>query len=103
MFHVGPLGPENGPKRPVLGGRGGKSNRRLRRTEISVVLPLGIIQIDEKRPRFGPFFAENQFSPADELVLMGLVVRKSHFDVTACAAARRLDDTCDDDNASYIC
>ena len=56
----------------------------------SVGSPLGIIQIDEKRPRFGPFFAENQFSPANEAVLMGLVVRKCHFDVTACAEARRL-------------
>ena len=37
-----------------------------------------------------PIFAENQFSPADEAVLMGLVVRKCHFDVTACAEARRL-------------
>ena len=27
---------------------------------------------------------------ADEFVLMGLVVRKCHFDVTACAEARRL-------------
>ena len=39
----------------------------------------------------GPFFAENQFSPADEFVLVGQVVRKCHFDVTACAEARRLD------------
>ena len=38
-----------------------------------------------------PIFAENQFSPADEAMLMGLVVRKCHFDVTACAEARRLD------------
>ena len=60
-------------------------------TKISVVLPLGIIRIDEKTARYGPFFAENQFSPADEFVLMGLVVRKCHFDVTACAEARRLD------------
>ena len=59
--------------------------------EISVVLPLGIIRIDEKTARYGPFFAENQFSPADEFVLVGLVVRKCHFDVTACAEARRLD------------
>ena len=27
-------------------------------------------------PRYGPFFGKNQFSPADEAVLMGLVVRK---------------------------
>ena len=53
--------------------------------EMSVVLPLGIIRIDEKMARYGPFFAENQFSPADEFVLVGLVVRKCHFDVTACA------------------
>ena len=39
---------------------------------------------------YGPFFAENQFSPANEFVLVGLVVRKCHFDVTACAEARRL-------------
>ena len=44
-----------------------------------------------KTARYGPFFAENQFSPADEFVLVGLVVRKCHFDVTACAEARRLD------------
>ena len=43
-----------------------------------------------KTGRYGPFFAENQFLPADESVLMGLVVRKYHFDVTACAEARRL-------------
>ena len=59
-------------------------------TEILVVLPLGIIRIDEKTARYGPFFAENQFSPADEFVLVGLVVRKCHFDVTACAEARQL-------------
>ena len=60
-------------------------------TEISLVLPLGIVRIDEKTARYGPFFAENQFSPADEFVLVGLVVRKCHFDVTACAEARRLE------------
>ena len=60
-------------------------------TKISVVLPLGIIRIDERTVRYGPFFGENQFSPADEFVLVGLVVRKCHFDVTACAEARRLD------------
>ena len=37
-----------------------------------------------------PFFAEKPFSPADELVFMGLVARSCHFDVTACAEARRL-------------
>ena len=54
-------------------------------------LPLEIIRIDGKTALYGPFFAENQFSPADEFVLMGLVVWKCHFDVTACAEARRLD------------
>ena len=49
-----------------------------------------------KRPGYDPFFAENPFSPADELVFMGLVVRKCHFDVTACAEARRLE------NPSFI-
>ena len=44
-----------------------------------------------KRPGYDPFFAENPFSPADELVFMGLVARSCHFDVTACAEARRLD------------
>jgi len=44
-----------------------------------------------KRPGYDPFFAENPFSPADEFVFMGLVVRSCHFDVTACAEARRLD------------
>ena len=48
-----------------------------------LVLPLGIVRIDEKTARYGPFFAKNQFSPADEFVLVGLVVRKCHFDVTA--------------------
>ena len=47
-----------------------------------------IIRIDGKPARYSPFFADNQFSPADEAVLMGLVVRKCHFDVTACAEAR---------------
>ena len=43
-----------------------------------------------KRPGYDQFFAENPFSPADELVFMGLVARSCHFDVTACAEARRL-------------
>ena len=44
-------------------------------TEISVVLTLGIIRIDEeKKARNGPFFAENQFSLANEAMFMGLVV-----------------------------
>ena len=38
-----------------------------------------------KRPDYDPFFAEKPFSPADELVFMGLVARSCHFDVTACA------------------
>ena len=40
-----------------------------------------------KRPGYDSFFAENPFSPADELVFMGLVARSCHFDVTACAEA----------------
>ena len=36
-----------------------------------------------KRPGYDPFFAKNPFSPADELVFMGLVARSCHFDVTA--------------------
>ena len=90
MFHFGPLGPKNGPFRATSG-----KNRidGCDGTEISVVLPLGIIRIDEKTARYGPFFAENQFSPADEFVLVGLVVRKCHFDVTACAEARRLENS----------
>ena len=54
-----------------------------------------------KRPGYDPFFAGNPFSPADEFVFMGLVVRSCHFDVTACAEARRLDNDHDhyyDDN-----
>ena len=43
-----------------------------------------------KRPGYDPIFAENPFSPADELVFMELVARSCHFDVTACAEARRL-------------
>merc|ERR1712055_1204390 len=82
-----PWGPKNGPFRAT----GGKNRiDGCDGTEISVVLPLGIIRIDKKTARYGPFFAENQFSPADEFVLVGLVVRKCHFDVTACAKARRL-------------
>ena len=46
-----------------------------------------------KRPGYDPFFAENPFSPADEFVFMGLVVRSCHLDVTACAEARRLDNS----------
>ena len=52
--------------------------------------PLESSGLMHKRPGYGPFFAENPFSPANEFVLMGLVVRKCHFDVTACAEARRL-------------
>ena len=44
-----------------------------------------------KRPGYDPFFAKNPFSPADEFVFTGLVVRSCHFDVTACAEARRLE------------
>ena len=44
----------------------------------------------QKRPGYDSFFAENPFSSADELVFMGLVARSCHFDVTACAEARRL-------------
>ena len=52
--------------------------------------PLEFFGSIHKRPSYGPFFAENPFSPTNELVLMGLVVRKCHFDVTACGEARQL-------------
>jgi len=52
--------------------------------------PLEFFGSIHKRPGYGPFFAENPFSPANEFVLMGLVVRKCHFDVTACGEARQL-------------
>ena len=52
--------------------------------------PMASSGLMHERPGYGPFFAENPFSPANEFVLMGLVVRKCHFDVTACAEARRL-------------
>ena len=55
--------------------------------------PLESSGLMKKQSRYGPFFGENQFSPADEAVLMGLVVRKCHFHVTACAEAHRLDNT----------
>ena len=35
--------------------------------------PLESSGLMKKRPRYGPFFGENQFSPADEAVLMRLV------------------------------
>ena len=53
--------------------------------------PLEFFGLIHKRPGYDPFFAENPFSPADEFVFMGLVVRSCHFDVTACAEARRLE------------
>ena len=53
--------------------------------------PLELFGLIHKRPGYDPFFAENPFSPADEFVFMGLVARSCHFDVTACAEARRLD------------
>ena len=53
--------------------------------------PLELFGLIHKRPGHDPFFAKNQFSPADEFVFMGLVVRSCHFDVTACAKARRLE------------
>ena len=52
--------------------------------------PLELFGLIHKRPGHDPFFAENQFSPADEFVFMGVVVRSCHFDVTACAEAGRL-------------
>ena len=90
MFHFGPWGPKNGRNGPIRATGGKNRIDGCDGTEISLVLPLGIVRIDEKTARYGPFFAENQFSPADEFVLVGLVVRKCHFDVTACAEARRL-------------
>ena len=53
--------------------------------------PLELFGLIHKQPGHNLFFAENQFSLADEFVFMGLVVRSCHFDVTACAKARRLD------------
>ena len=53
--------------------------------------PLEFFGLIHKRPGYDPFFAEKPFSPADEFVFMGLVVRSCHFDVTACAEARRLE------------
>ena len=88
---MAPWGPKNGQNGPFRATGGKNRIDGCDGTEISVVLPLGIIRIDEKTARYGPFFAENQFSPADEFVLVGLVVRKCHFDVTACAEARRLE------------
>ena len=87
---MAPWGPKNGRNGPFRATGGKNRIDGCDGTEISVVLPLGIIRIDEKTARYGPFFAENQFSPADEFVLVGLVVRKCHFDVTACAEARQL-------------
>ena len=58
---------------------------------------------------YGPFFGKNQFSPSDEAVLMGLVVRKCHFDVNVYpAGARRLGvyislTVVDDDDDDLIC
>ena len=52
--------------------------------------PLEFFGLIHKRPGYDPFFAENPFSPADEFVFMGLVVRSCHFNVTACAEAHRL-------------
>ena len=52
--------------------------------------PLEFFGLIHKRPGYDPFFAENPFSPADELVFMGLMVRSCHINVTACAEARRL-------------
>ncbi len=53
--------------------------------------PLELFGLIHKRPGHDLFFAKNQFSPTDEFVFMGLVVRSCHFDVTACAEARRLE------------
>ena len=86
-----PPGPKNGRNGPLQAFGGKNRIDGCDATEISLVLPLGIVRIDEKTARYGPFFAENPFSPADEFVLVGLVVRRCHFDVTAWAEARRLD------------
>ena len=85
-----PWGPKNARNGPFRACNGKNRIDGCVRTEISVVWPLGIVRIDGKTAPLRPIFAENQFSPADEAVLMGLVVRKCHFDVTACAEARRL-------------
>ena len=76
MFHFGPWGPKNGRNGPIRATGGKNRIDGCDATEISLVLPLGIVRIDEKTARYGPFFAEYQFSPADEFVLVGLVVRK---------------------------
>ena len=89
-LHFGPLGPEKRPKRPDSGHRREKPNRWLRRHRNFARSTPWNRPDWWKTARYSPFFAENQFSPADEFVLMGLVVRKCHFDVTACAEARRL-------------
>ena len=88
---MAPWGPKNDRNGPIRAIGGKKRIDGCNGTDISVVLPLGIIRIDGETARYGPFFAENPFSPADEFVLMGLVVRKCHFNVTACAEARRLE------------
>ena len=69
---MGPQGPKNGPFR-AMGGK--KPIGGCNATKILVVSPIGTFRIDYKRPSHDPFFAENLFSPADESVFMGLVVR----------------------------
>ena len=82
-------GPKNGRNDPIRATAGKKTSRRLQRQRnFGRSTPWN--RPDCKTARYGQFFAENQFSPADEFVLVGLVVRKCHFDVTACAEARRL-------------
>ena len=83
----GPPGTRKQPKQPVSGGRREKSNWRLRPPRnFGHFTPWNHLDWWKN----GPFFGENQFSPANEAVLMGLVVRKCHFDVTACAEVLRL-------------
>ena len=66
-----------------------KKFRRVKGPKFQSFYPLELFELIHKRPGHDPFFAENQFSPADEFVFMGL--RICHFDVTACAKVRRLD------------
>merc|ERR1712055_1255845 len=53
-----PRGPKKGQKGPFGATHVKNGIDRLEANAISVVLPLGIIRIDEKTARYGPFFAE---------------------------------------------
>ena len=72
--------------------------QRVKRPKFRLFYPLELFGLIHKRPGQDPFFAKNQFSPTDEFLFMGLVIRSCHFDVTACAEARRLDNDDPDDD-----